>query len=139
MSYWNKTGKHQAWDTENFRKLVPAEGKCATHQGELLRASAKLYYDYYNNGMCNNTSGAVNFLLKFNNEINCKKELLVIKDECNTGGYTSVDLEEVLEIVANQVIEYVQNSTITSNELDMWDFQDADATDEDDCYEDNDE
>jgi hypothetical protein len=45
-----------------FKALVPAEGPCDTLQGEILRASSRIYYDYYNNGFGNDWSGAYNFL-----------------------------------------------------------------------------
>lgn len=45
------------WD-----QLVPSKGKCETLAGEMLRAVGKLRHDFYNNGMGNNTSGALNFL-----------------------------------------------------------------------------
>ena len=45
-----------------FEQFVPASGNCATFAGEMVRAVSKLRYDFYNNGMGNNTSGAVNFL-----------------------------------------------------------------------------
>lgn len=32
--------------------------------GEIFRAATKLYYDYYNNALVNNTSGAINYLAK---------------------------------------------------------------------------
>lgn len=44
-------------------ELVPMSGNCQTFQGELLRCSSRIEYDWYNNGWgCNNWSGAVMFL-----------------------------------------------------------------------------
>ena len=43
-------------------KLVPLYGRCKYVEGELMRALGKVYYDYYNNKMCNNTSGACNYI-----------------------------------------------------------------------------
>jgi hypothetical protein len=45
--------------------LVPDSGAASTLEGELLRAANRLYYDYFNNGFGNNTSGAENFLRNF--------------------------------------------------------------------------
>jgi len=42
---------------------LPQYGEGATKASEIFRAATKLYYDFWNNGMVNNTSGAVNFLL----------------------------------------------------------------------------
>ena len=45
-----------------FAELVPQSGKCDTVAGEMLRAAGRLRHDFYNNGMGNNTSGALKFL-----------------------------------------------------------------------------
>jgi len=47
-----------------FDELVPMSGKCETIAGECVRAASKLRYDFYNNGMGNNTSGPANFLMQ---------------------------------------------------------------------------
>lgn len=48
-----------------FDELVPSSGKADSIAGEIIRAAAKLRYDFYNNGMGNNTSGAINLLKKY--------------------------------------------------------------------------
>lgn len=60
-TYWNNQGRYQAQYNE-LVKLMPFFGPAETLAGELIRAVSKLGYDFYNNGMGNNTSGAVNFL-----------------------------------------------------------------------------
>ena len=60
-NYWNETGKNQA-EFDRLLTLMPASGNCETVAGEMIRAANKLGYDYWNNGMGNNTSGAVNYL-----------------------------------------------------------------------------
>ena len=45
-----------------WEELVPREGNAATVAGEMVRAAGRLRYDFYNNGMGNNTSGALKFL-----------------------------------------------------------------------------
>ena len=45
-----------------WEELVPREGNCDTVAGEMIRATGRLRYDFYNNGMGNNTSGALKFL-----------------------------------------------------------------------------
>ena len=45
-----------------WEELVPREGNAATVAGEMIRAAGRLRYDFYNNGMGNNTSGALKFL-----------------------------------------------------------------------------
>jgi hypothetical protein len=55
-------GRYQTEYNELFERLVPTSGPCETLEGELLRASSRIYHDYYNNGFGNNWSGAFNFL-----------------------------------------------------------------------------
>ena len=60
--YWDNQGKFQ----EQYNQLLdalPHYGKGSTKASEIFRAATKLYYDFYNNGMVNNTSGAANYLL----------------------------------------------------------------------------
>ena len=60
--YWHGKGTHQA-DYDRLVQLMPGMGNANTVAGELIRAVSKLGHDFYNNGMGNNTSGAINFLL----------------------------------------------------------------------------
>jgi hypothetical protein len=52
-TYWNNRGKHQADYVALTDLLIPASGRSETTHGELLRGAAKVYRDYYNNGLCN--------------------------------------------------------------------------------------
>lgn len=52
-SYWNHTGKYQEQYDRLWKELVPPEGNADTYHGEVLRICSRLYYDYYNNGLCN--------------------------------------------------------------------------------------
>ena len=60
-TYWSSNGAMQA-EYDKFVELVPGVGDADTLAGELVRACTRLAYDLYNNGMGNNTSGAVNML-----------------------------------------------------------------------------
>lgn len=62
-TYWHSKGLHQAAYDRMCDALIPPMGKCDTVAGEMLRSATRLAYDLYNNGMGNNTSGAVNYLL----------------------------------------------------------------------------
>lgn len=60
--FWSNDHPRQAEYQALWDELVPAEGRCETLEGETLRASSRIYHDYYNNGFGNNWSGALNFL-----------------------------------------------------------------------------
>jgi len=62
-SYWDLRGQ---WQHEYDERLdaLPDDGASETVAGEIFRAATKLYYDFHNNAMVNNTSGAINYLAK---------------------------------------------------------------------------
>ena len=64
-SYWDQEGKYQKEYEAIWEQHVPATGHSAVVGGELVRAASRLTHDFYNNGMGNNTSGAINFLREF--------------------------------------------------------------------------
>lgn len=136
-TYWNSNGRFQNEYQKLYTELVPNSGNCSTVEGELLRATCKLYYDYYNNGMCNNTSGPARFLAKKLEQVatpEINEYLLQIYNESNTGGYTSANLDAPLEFVCDFVIEVIlnKNGNYQANSEDMYDYQEDDYYDEDD-------
>lgn len=52
-TYWNKKGKYQDDFDRLYKELVPEFGESDTLNGEILRISSYLYYDFFNNGGCN--------------------------------------------------------------------------------------
>ena len=62
-NFWAQTHPLSEKSQELSDALMPVMGMADTLQGELIRASSKIAYDWYNNGWgCNNWSGAVVFL-----------------------------------------------------------------------------
>jgi hypothetical protein len=130
-TYWNANGKFQKESEKLLDELVPYSGKCDTIEGENLRALFSIYYDYYNNGMCNDTSGAVNWLISQTSyirqvtNVSIYKELNQIKKHSNTFTYCKDDLEEELEKIADNVIQYVisKNGNYSPNYKDMHDYK----------------
>jgi hypothetical protein len=139
--YWAEKGKHQA-ELNRINALVPDSGPAETLEGELLRSVTRLYYDYYNNGMCNNTSGAVNFLIKYNGKIGLGigKELDAVYESSVSGGYGYVNLEVELEKIVDSVIVYIASvKDYTVNTENLFDFSDdtvyEDEDDDDDYFD----
>lgn len=60
--YWDLRGRYQEEYDKRLDSL-PHHGRGSTKASEIFRAATKLYYDFWNNGMVNNTSGALNYLL----------------------------------------------------------------------------
>lgn len=53
QGYWQDNGAYQKEYEQMWNELVPAMGEAETQNGEILRLSAKLYYEYFNNGNMN--------------------------------------------------------------------------------------
>ena len=56
-SYWNENGLYQE-ESDILQKLVPSTGKSHDTRIELLRCANNIYYDMFNNGMCNCVDGS---------------------------------------------------------------------------------
>lgn len=127
-TYWNQAGKFQAQFFELSEKMTPS-GAQETVGMEMIRAACKLSYDFYNNGMGNNTSGAVNFL----------NEKSVLDDETYDNIYEysrgrvyegrfkgdslQVSIEKMIDMVCSMIINNPQLLTIENTE-DMFDYED---------------
>jgi len=130
MLYWNGEGKYQQQQEELFNALVPDDGSCDTIGGECLRAATRIYYDAYNNGFCNNTSGAFNFLVE--HVPGMENHLRVIKDYVNSEEmmpreHSGIDI--ALDGIMDHVVEWIQDNPELANQentSDMFDLQDDD-------------
>lgn len=135
-NFWDKTHPLSEKAEELFEQLVPASGNCETLQGELLRASSKIGYDWYNNGWgCNNWSGAVIFLREH------IADLPAMAADANSDAFHNA-LREVYQfshgepveisdhradVLVTTIHEYVVKKILANPEpipttLDMWDF-----------------
>jgi hypothetical protein len=64
MLYWSQVGKYQDLYEVFWHRYIPSEGEASTTRGEILRCIGRLYYDCFNNGLCNDKSDEVFYLLK---------------------------------------------------------------------------
>lgn len=58
-SYWRSAGKYQAEFEHLTDKFTPAEGRAENLVGEVVRATNRLYYEFFNNGNCNAVVGEI--------------------------------------------------------------------------------
>lgn len=127
-TYWNDSGKYQAEYTSLCETLIPDSGKCDTVAGEMLRSATRLAYDFYNNGMGNNTSGAVNYLLK-KGVVDVKTYGTIYeytRGMIYGGGYNGDALQLAIERMIDITVEYIQSNPelkTLSNTEDMFDFE----------------
>lgn len=112
------------WD-----QLVPQSGKSESFAGEIIRAAGRLQYDFYNNGMGNNTSGAVNFL---RNESIITEELWDTVHYYTTGRiyngrYDNDKVHNSIDDIVIMATEFVMTNPqfmLLENNVDMFDFED---------------
>lgn len=141
MNFWDNNHPLAADSTRLYAELVPSSGKCSTLQGELLRASNKISYDWFNNGWgCNNWSGAANFLQEYALDLSSKRTV----GECNAfkialsrvhdfshGERVSIkddDADAIVTTIHAFVVQNVlDNPEPVVNSFDMWDFSEPDA------------
>jgi len=134
-SYWNNNGKYQR-EYNELKFLVPRMGKATTVAGELLRSVNRLYYDFYNNGMCNNTTGAINFLLEkriIDQEIHNLVYQYAKEDAVYDGFYKNDPLQISMEEIVNKTIEFILKNPSSLSEVnseDLFDYTDFCTEDE---------
>lgn len=126
-----------------FEELVPASGKADSFAGELIRAMSRITYRFYNDGdqvgigygkeTCN---PAARFLMaKGNKRVSSLATAI-------WGIYDESAYEELLDILAGAVADYVEQTPMLRNEPtgDMWEYRtdedvDDDWEDDEDDYE----
>ena len=126
-TYWSNNGAHQA-TYDRLVEAMPNMGACDTLAGELIRSASRLGYDFYNNGMGNNTSGAVNFL---------REKGAIDRDTYDTiyeytrgrlynGNYNGDALQVAIEHMVDMTCEFIERNPALetiSNTEDMFDYE----------------
>ena len=126
--YWNNAGKYQADYARLCDELIPAMDACDTVAGEMLRSATRLAYDLYNNGMGNNTSGAVNFLLA-KGVIDSKTHATIYdytRGLLYDGRYEGDSLQLAIERMIDTVVEHILERPELieqKNEEDMFEYE----------------
>lgn len=107
-----------------FKKLVPDSGKCETLEGEVLRATNRLCYRWYNDGDywyqgygCETAGPAVGFLFRYSPmAIREKVTGILLKSD----GLRKAQYETCLVNLVTTVVEYLEGcGTQTPNNFDM--------------------
>lgn len=127
-TYWNNRGTYQA-DYDRLVELMPAMGKCDTVAGELMRSASRLGYDFYNNGMGNNTSGAYNFLESkgaIDDTVSVVYEYS--RGRIYDGNYNGDRIHRSIESLVDQTVKFILDNPeleTTPNTEDMFDYEDG--------------
>ena len=137
-TYWNNKGKYQNEYAELW-ELVPSSGKCDTLAGEMIRAATRLCYDFYNNGMGNNTSGAIRFLESkyvFADNLDIFDTIYeYTRGKVYHGGYNGDQFQLAIEKMIDLTIEKIKelDAESISNEEDMFDYEEPEQERCDEC------
>jgi len=141
-TYWNNQGKFQA-DYDRLVELMPAMGSSDTLAGEMIRAVSRLGYDLYNNGMGNNTSGAVNFL-QAKGAIDQDTHATIYeftRGRPYEGRYEGDELQVAIERAVDMTVEMIMRNPqllTMANTEDMFDYSEKDQHFCDECGDETD-
>lgn len=116
MRYWDNTGKYET-EAAALQELVPLNGQCVTFKGEIWRATAKIYWDYYNNGFGNNWESPAAFLL---DHIKLPDSVRDMFYACGRGNIAADQYNEAIELMVDTVIETLRDMQDRSWRHDMW-------------------
>ena len=142
MNYWSHQGKFQKEYEHLYEAHVPLSGMCDTMAGEAIRAASKIYYDAYNNGFLNNTSGAWNWLNKFVYTQKMNEALSVLEPCVNTGTYSKIDanVAQALEMMVDEAVQFAQTDKAKErNPADMLVLSDKDEYPEEEYWDEDEE
>lgn len=140
-TYWNQKGRFQS-EFDELCKLMPPSGCCDTVAGELIRSANRLAYDFYNNGMGNNTSGAANFLRE-KGAIDPETYATIYAYTRGTiyrGHYEGDSLHTAIERAIDMTVEMIIRNPVLitqANTEDQFDYEDEFEQFDEDEYEDD--
>ena len=138
-TYSDETGAYQK-DYDRLVELVPGMGEANTIAGEMIRAIGKLGYELYNNGMGNNSSGAVNMLRAYGAIDGDTWETIhpMTLGRLYNGNYNGDSFQRAIESTVDQTIKHIldnPNLETDENTADMFDYQDDEEHYCEDCDE----
>ena len=127
-TYWSQNGKYQA-DYDRLVGLMPAMGNSNKVAGELIRCVSRLGHELYNNGMGNNSSGAVNMLRAYGAIDGDTHETIhpMTMGRLYSGNYNGDSFQRAIESSIDQTIEFILDDPeleTKNNEVDMFTYED---------------
>ena len=127
-TYWSQNGTYQA-DYNRLIELMPPSGKSDKVAGELIRCASRLGHELYNNGMGNNSSGAVN-MLKELGAIDRQTHKVIhpmTRGRLYNGHYNGDLFQMAVESAVEQNIKFILDNPgleTKENDVDMFDYED---------------
>lgn len=127
-NYYDGAGKYQSQFDTLTAEFVPASGKADTLAGEAMRSVLRLNHDFYNNGMGNDTSGALNFIKSY---ISCEVFDTIYeytRGRIYNDNYGPDFLHRAIVEMTDQVLSMIVNNPQTmtiENTVDMLDLSEG--------------
>lgn len=144
--FWNHTHELSEKQSQLWDQYVPDSGNTEFVETEALRAISRLYYDFYNNGWCNEMQPAIDFLRGYffvdkeqlSNLGECTRVLSILRDheeESEEFGWGYRDrepydifedeavidaLESLVEKVVMKLITAEEHNLLTRADIDFW-------------------
>ena len=127
-TYWSQNGKYQI-DYDRLVGLMPAMGNSNKVAGELIRCVSRLGHELYNNGMGNNSSGAVNMLRAYGAIDGDTHETIhpMTMGRLYNGNYNGDSFQRAIESSVDQTIKFILDNPeleTKNNEVDMFTYED---------------
>jgi len=127
-TYWSQNGKYQV-DYDRLVGLMPAMGNSNKVAGELIRCVSRLGHELYNNGMGNNSSGAVNMLRAYGAIDGDTYETIypMTRGRIYNSGYNGDSFQRAIESSIDQTIKFILDNPeleTKNNEVDMFTYED---------------
>ena len=131
-TYWNQNGKFQSLYDE-VSELIPHSGECDASKPALekLRRAANLYYDHYNNNLCNNGEAdfrAVFGCSRFDSEgVEEKLDSLILAAALENGwelGKVSKSISFFVTLTENERLEILEAARLALADNDCLDRMD---------------
>jgi len=139
-TYWANKGKYQT-DYDRLANLMPAIGDADTVAGEMIRSISRLGHELYNNGMGNNSSGAVNFLLNHDCIDATTHEIIYpfTRGRLYEGNYNGDTFQKAVESAIDQTLFHILQNPGLETELNTESMFDAEEEEQRFCEECEDE
>lgn len=125
------TAKFKDQYEQLWKDLVPKSGESTVLAGELIRAVGRLNYDFHNNGMGNNTSGAINFLNHHSaiSSADFGNIYYWTRGRVYNGSYDGDSLTKAMNSIVDSTVQMIINNPqlmSIENTKSMFDFEDED-------------
>lgn len=130
QNFWDRTHPLTPLVDRLEEKFIPPDGATKFVESELLRASSRLHYDYYNNGFGNNMSQAIAYIEKYHFPVASEAFKAAFEPIRNEAQHPSMSVEDKLtphfNVIVAEIAERLRDAdeanTLTPLTQEMFDM-----------------